>query len=126
MPSPLESSFYLLGAAVALGSGLAIQFIRGPAVRPAPRPVAAVHGVLGAAGLAALLLALRRGLPPSATGTAGFVPAAAILLGLALVAGLLIALAAWPRRRPAGVLVAIHASAAVAGFVVLWTVMSLG
>ena len=73
-----------------------------------------------------LLVALRRGLPPSAAGTTGFAPAAAILLGFALAAGLLIAVATYRRRRPAGLLVAIHVSLAVAGFVVLWTVMSLG
>jgi len=85
-----------------------------------------MHGTLGAAGLAALLRALRRGLPPSATGTAGFGPAAALLLGLALALGLAIAHAARRQRRPAGVLVAIHASVAIVGFVVLWTLIGLG
>jgi hypothetical protein len=84
-----------------------------------------VHGTLGAAGLAVLLFALNRGLPRSATGTTGFGPAAALLLGLALAAGLAIAFAAVRQRRPAGLLVAIHASLAVAGFVVLWTLVSL-
>ena len=123
MPFSLESAFYIVCAAVALGSGLAIQFIRGPMVRRPPRPVAAIHGVLGAAGLAALLEMLRHGLPPSAMGTTGFTPASAILFALALALGLLMALR---QRRPAGVLVAIHASLAIAGFVVLWTVVSLG
>jgi hypothetical protein len=82
-----------------------------------------VHGVLGTAGLAALLLALRAGLPPSAMGTEGFGPAAAGFVALAFVLGLAIALF---RRRPPGVLVAAHASLAIAGFVVLWTLASLG
>ena len=47
----------------------------------------------------------------------------ALLLGIALLLGLVIGLR---RRRPAGVLVAVHASMAIAGFVVLWTVVSLG
>lgn len=122
----LEAAFYILCAAVALGGGLAIHFMRGKELRRPPWPVPAVHGVLGAAGLAVLLFVLRRGLPPSAEGTAGFGPAAAVLLGLALAAGLGIALAACRGRRPPGLLVAVHASLAIGGFVVLWTVVSLG
>ena len=115
-------AFWLFCAAVALGGGLAIPYLRGSSRRP-PWPVAAIHAAFGAAGLAALLIAIRRGLPPSAMGTAGFAPAAAILLALALTLGVMFALR---RRRPAGVLVAVHASLAIAGFVVLWTVVSLG
>jgi LPXTG-motif cell wall-anchored protein len=69
------------------------------------------------------LLVLRNGLPPSAMGTTGFVPAAAMLLGIALLLGLVIGLRR--RRRPPGALVAVHASVAIAGFVVLWAVVSL-
>jgi len=65
-------------------------------------------------------------LPPSATGTTGFGPAAAVLVSVALMLGLAIAHAAWRRRRPAGVLVGIHVSVAVAGFVVLWALLGLG
>ena len=108
---------------VAIGGGLAIHFLRGPAVGRPPRPVLLGHGVLGIAGWALLLLALRRGIPPSAAGTTGFAPAAAVLLSVALLLGLAIGLR---RRRPAGLLVAVHASLAVAGFAVLWTVVSLG
>jgi hypothetical protein len=123
---PLELAFGLLCVAVAIGGGLAIHFLRGPAMRRPPWPIPFVHGMLGAVGLAALLVALNRGLPASATGTAGFGPAAALLLGLALAVGLVIAFAAARRQRPAGLLVAIHASLAIAGFVVLWTLVSLG
>jgi hypothetical protein len=112
--------------AVAVGGGLAIHFLRGKEMRRPPWPVAAVHGVLGIAGLAVLLLALRRGLPPSVEGIAGFGPAAAVLFALALAAGLGIALASLRGRRPPGLLVAIHASLAIVGFVLLWTVVSLG
>jgi hypothetical protein len=118
----IRTAFYVLCAAVALGCILAIPYLRGEAIR-LPWPAGAAHGTVGAAGLAMLVLVLCRGLPPSAMGTAGFAPAAAVFIALALVLGLIIAL--W-RRRPHGVLVAIHASLAVAGFVVLWTVVSLG
>lgn len=121
----INLAFYLCCAAVALGAGLAVHFLRGPALRRPPWPLPLAHGALGAAGLAALILALRRGLPASPWGTAGFGPAANVLLALALALGLAIALVGW-RRRPPGLLVAVHASIAVAGFVVLWTLVSLG
>ena len=124
--SELELAFYLVCAAVALGGGLALHFLRGREVARPPWPAAAAHGVLGAVGLAVLLLVLRQGLPPSAEGIAGFGPAAAVLLALALAAGLGIAFAARRGRRPPGLLVAVHAGVAIAGFVVLWAVVSLG
>ncbi|MGH7093816.1 MAG: hypothetical protein ACREFB_09815, partial [Stellaceae bacterium] len=87
--------------AALLGAVLVLPFLRGKATRRAPWPVVAVHGAIGATGLAVLLLALRRGLPPSTTGTAGFGPAAALLLAIALLHGLAIAGASLLRRRPA-------------------------
>jgi hypothetical protein len=122
MTFSLPLAFYLCCAAVAIGAGLAFPYFRG-AGRRLPWPIGAAHGALGTAGLTALLFVLRNGLPPSAMGTTGFAPAAAVLLGIALLLGLVIGLR---RRRPAGVLVAVHASVAIAGFVVLWTVVSLG
>lgn len=121
--SELEIAFYILCAAVVLGGGLAIHFMRGEEMRRPPWPIGVVHGALGAAGLASLLLVLRNGLPPSGMGTTGFASAAAVLLGIALLLGLVIGLR---RHRPHGLLVAVHASLAVVGFVVLWTLISLG
>jgi len=122
MTSNISGAFYILCTAVVLGCVLAIPYLRG-AARRWPWPVGALHGALGAVGLAALLLVLQHGLPTSSMGTAGFVPAAAVLLGIALLLGLVIGVR---RRRPPGVLMAVHASVAIAGFVVLWTVVSLG
>ena len=122
----MEIAFTILCVAVAIGLGLGIHHLRGPAAGRPPRFIPPVHGVVGAAGLALLLLALRRGVPPSAEGTAGFAPAAAMLFALALLIGLVMAALTWRGRRPPGVVVAVHAGAAIAGFVVLWTVVSLG
>jgi hypothetical protein len=118
----LDFSVWVLAAAVALGGVLALPY-RHRGLRRLPGAARLAHGGLGAAGLTLLLLALCRGLPPSTMGTTGFAPAAAVFFALALVLGLAIALF---RVRPAGVLVAFHAGLAIAGFVVLWTLLSLG
>ena len=122
MTSDLSLAFYLLSATVVLGSVLALPYLRVIA-RRLPWPVKLAHGVSGGVGLAVLLWALYRGLPPSAMGTTGFGPAAAVFIGLALILGVAIV---FFRVRPPGVLVAFHAGLAIAGFVVLWTLVSLG
>jgi hypothetical protein len=73
-----------------------------------------------------LVAALWQGVPVSGMGTVGFGPGAAVLFALALALGILIALASFGRRRPAATLVAVHASLAIAGLVVLWVLVSLG
>lgn len=123
---PLGLAFAILCGAVAIGAWLAIQRLRGATAGRPPWPAPFAHGALGTAGLAILIRVLRHGLPPSAMGTTGFGPAAALLLGLALALGLVIAYAASRQRRPAGLLVAIYASLAIAGFVALWTLVGLG
>ena len=121
----LDVALWLLGIAAVIGSGLAIQFLRGPAAARPNWLAPLVHGAFGAGGLAVLFVALSHGPPPSAMGTAGFGMAAALLLSLALALGLFVGYATFRRRRPAGLLVAVHASLAVAGFVALWTLVSL-
>ena len=116
----LKLGFALLCAAAAIGGLLAIAYLRGRPVRPR---LALLHGALGAAGLAALLRALRRGLPMSAMGTGGFGQAAALLLGLALALGVWFALR---RCRPAGALVGAHAGLAIAALVLMLTLVALG
>ncbi|HJU16577.1 MAG TPA: hypothetical protein VJ770_08895 [Stellaceae bacterium] len=121
----LTLSFAILCAAVPIGAGLAAAALRGAPAKPPPRLLPLVHGLLGAAGLAVLIAALHHGLPRTGMGTSGFGPVAAVLLGLAFVLGL--ALGALGRgRRPPGPLVGVHASLAIAGFVVLLALIALG
>jgi hypothetical protein len=115
----LRLAFGLLCAAAAIGGGLAVVYLRD---RPTPQALAALHGILGAASLALLLAAMRRGLPAHGMGTAGFGPTAAALLALALTLGFFFALR---RRRPAGALVGAHAGVAIAALVLLLTLVAL-
>lgn len=121
----LTLAFALLCGAAMLGAALAIRCLAGSPARPMPAALPPMHGLSGAAGLGALILALCHGLPESDLGIAGFGPIAVALLGSALAFGLAMIPAAWRRRRPAGTLVAAHAGLAIAGLVVLLTLVAL-
>ena len=121
----LGLAFGLLCVAAAIGCGLALRYLRAPRPKAVAAAIPIAHGAIGAASFAALLLALRRGLPPPAMGTAGFGVAAAVLLALALGFGLLLAHAAWRRQRPAGLIVGTHAALAIAALVLLLTLVAL-
>lgn len=121
----LHLAFAVLVAAALIGTGLAAFYLRGPSARRLSPALPLVHGALGAAGLGLLIVVLRHGLPPTDNGTADFGLIAATFFGLALVLGLLIASAAWRGRRAGGLVVATHASVAIAGIVVLAALVAL-
>jgi len=111
------AAFIVLAAAVALGGTLAVLYLNAPAAA-APWPLTALHGVAGLLGLSLLVLSLRG--PPRGMdqGVASFPPIAAVLIALAALAGATVLLAHQRKRRAAGPLIALHATLAVAGFVV--------
>jgi hypothetical protein len=114
----LLASFTLLLIAAALGSVLATLSFR-PEVPP-PAPIFGVlHGCLGAGGFAALLLAL--GGPPRglAIGAASFGVIAAVLLAVALLAGLAMLALRSRARQVSGLIIGIHATIAISGIVIL-------
>jgi hypothetical protein len=121
----IDAAFYILSAALVIGAGLAIFYMRGAEAKPPHWIILLAHGGLGAAGLIVLLASLRRGLPATGMGISGFGPAAAGLFALALALGLMLAGASWRNRRPAGALVGAHATCAIAGFVVLLALIAL-
>lgn len=122
----LGLSFWLLCGASLLGCGLLVLYLRGPTAPPPRVAWRAVHVAAGIASLAALLMALRQGLPPTGMGTAGFGMAAAIVLVAALACGLLIARSEWQRRRPVELLVGLHAGIAITGLCLLLTLVAVG
>jgi hypothetical protein len=115
-------AFAILCGAAIIGSGLAVLYLRG---KPVPGVVLAVHAALGVASIIALRIALRGGLPQTGMGTAGFGRAATVLLALAFLIGLRIAWLGWRRRRPSELLVGAHALFAVAGLVLVLSLVAL-
>jgi hypothetical protein len=115
----LITAFVVLAPSLLLGSALAILHLRAEGAAAAPWPLAALHGLGAIAGLGCLVLALRgppRGLDQ---GTASFGIIAASLIALAAVSGAAFLATHLFKRRPARILIGIHATLAVSGFVVL-------
>jgi len=115
----LNAAFYLLAVAVVLGALLAVMHFAKAGKGLPPWPLAALHALLALGGFALLLLALQGPPRGASQGTASFGIIAAALFALAaLVAGGL--LAGRLRQRPPGTtLIGIHATLAIAGFVIL-------
>jgi hypothetical protein len=100
--------------------------LRTEGAKPPPWPLALLHVIFAIGGLACLVLALRgppRGLDQG-TGSFGIIAAALIVMA-ALVGGWMLA-ARIIKRRPAGILIAIHATLAVGGFVILTAYLFAG
>jgi hypothetical protein len=115
----LIGAFVVLAAAVALGTALAVLYLRGERAAAAPILLTTLHGLFGLGGFACLLLALRgpaRGLDQ---GTGAFGVVAAVLLAAAALAGLWVLFVHHVRKRRAGTLIGLHATLAVSGFVIL-------
>jgi hypothetical protein len=115
----LVAAFVILTGAVLLGAGLAGLHLRSEGRAAAPWPLAALHGLLAIGGLSCLALALRgppRGLDQ---GTASFGMISMTLIALAALVGLGLLSAHILKRRVPGIMIGIHATLAVSGFVVL-------
>lgn len=121
----LTNAAYVLIGAVTLGALLAVVQLQAVGKPPVPWPVAMLHGLLGIAGLTLMLLA------PAAShavqaGAGGFRAIAAVLLGLALLAGGLILRARIARRPLSFGLVGVHALLAISGVVLLGAYLAAG
>jgi hypothetical protein len=119
----LKLAVIAFGLVVLLGGTLAIQIMRAPARQPS-RVLAWLHGIV-ALGSYGVLLAALTGPPPAdslrgaATGTQSFGLVAALLLVLALLLGILALALHLVRKRMPGIAIGVHASVAIAGYVIL-------
>ncbi|MGB6748371.1 MAG: hypothetical protein WBE51_10215 [Xanthobacteraceae bacterium] len=119
MPDMLAAAFTILTIAVALGAVLAVLHLRTNKSATPPWPLGALHGILALAGLGCLAVALRgppRGLQQ---GTASFGIIAAVLFVLAAFLGARLLAARIFKKPIGGGTIAIHATLAVSGFVIL-------
>ncbi|WP_428486813.1 hypothetical protein [Rhodopila sp.] len=120
----LTLAVYLLSIAAVAGLILVLWHLR--ATETASRPpliVGIAHGIVGAAGLAALLLALRGPPRDVAMGAGSFGTTAAWLLAAAVATG--VALLVLRRKGPA-VMMTIHAGVAFTGYVLFLAWSALG
>jgi len=121
----LIAAFVILAVAVLLGSVLAVLHLQTESTTP-PWSLAALHGLFAIGGLSCLALALRgppRGLDQ---GVASFGIIATLLITLAaLIGAALLATRIFKTRIP-GIMIGIHATLAVGGFVILAAYVLVG
>jgi hypothetical protein len=113
------AAFIIVAITVLSGSALGVMHLQSEGRTTPPCLLAALHGIFGIGGFGCLVLALRgpaRGLDQT-IGSFGMIATALIalaaLLGVSFIATRLL------KRRPAGILIGIHATLAVSGFVIL-------
>jgi hypothetical protein len=115
---------WLLTIAVAAGIGLGMWHLRATDAASRPPTVAGIaHGVVGAVGLVALLLALRGPARGVAEGVGSFGVTSAWLIAAALLAGVVVYVR---RRKGPAVTMAVHSGIAITGYVLLLAWNSLG
>jgi hypothetical protein len=115
----LDLATWIIAFAAAAGSLLAAGRLRpaGPMARP--RALVASHLVLALGGYGLLVAALRGPARGAGAGTQSFGLVAAVALALAALLGLVMFTLAGRGRRVPALLVGVHATLAVSGFVVL-------
>jgi hypothetical protein len=122
----LTVAFVILGAAVLLGSVLAVLYLRTEGAVPAPWPLAALHGLVAVGGLFCLALALRGPLRGVEQGTSSFGIIAVTLIGSAAFIGVGSLVTHLLKRRLPGILIGIHATLAVGGVAILAAYVFVG
>lgn len=115
-------SLWVVSAAALLG--LILTLLYGTGRRRGLRIAGPVHGLVGASGFALLVFALRGPARGAAYGVSGFGTLAAVLLGCAVLLGLLV-LRARLRRRDPMLVIGVHATLAIFGLVLLAAYVSV-
>lgn len=116
--STLIAAFAVLGIAVVLGAALFVRHLRNAPGGATAWRLAALHGLIGIAGLVCLLFALRH--PPlrADQGAAGFGAISAVMIALAALFGAGIFVIRLTNKG-VGAMIGIHATIAIGGFVIL-------
>lgn len=114
----LSLAIYVLGLTVLLGASLAFFALRRPGRKP-PRILATLHGIAALLGYLLLLWALQGPTRGIATGTQSFGLVAAVLLLVAALLGIASVALHLRRRHLPGLWLGLHASVAIAGYVIL-------
>jgi hypothetical protein len=113
------AAFIIIAIVVLLGAVLGALHLQTEGRASPPWLLAALHGLLGIGGLGCLVFALcgpaRR--LDQATGSFGIIAVA--LIALASLLGISFMVTRQRKGRPAGILIGIHATLAVSGFVIL-------
>jgi hypothetical protein len=115
----------LLGFALLGGAGAAIA-ARLRSAKASPAWLAYAHGGVAIAGYALLLVALPGAQRGQETGTQSFGAVSAALIGAAVLAALAMLRARLRKRPVGGLVIGIHATLAVSGFVLLAVYVALG
>jgi hypothetical protein len=113
------AAFLIVAAAVLSGSMLGVLNLRSEGRSAAPWLLAALHGLLGIGGLACLILALRGPAHELNQAIGSFGIIGAVLIALAALLGVSFMMTRLLKGRPPGILIGIHATLAVGGFVIL-------
>lgn len=122
----LVAAFTILSVVVFLGSVLAHLHSQTGNRTEWHWPLATLHGLFAVAGLECLVLALVRSPRGLDQGNASFGIGAAALIVLAALVGLSFLVTPVLKGRHAGILIGIHATLAVSGFVVLAAYVFVG
>ena len=122
----LVAAFTILSVVVLLGSVLAHLHSQTGNRTEWHWPLATLHGLFAVAGLECLFLALARSPRGLDQGNASFGIGAAALLALAALLGLSFVVTKVLKGQYAGILMGIHATLAVSGFVVLAAYVFVG
>ena len=110
----LEVAVWVVGAAVLLGVGLSAFYLAERPIQGAARWASVVHGLVGVGGAGLTAAAVMGAADPQGLGRI-----ALVLLGAALLGATVIVVSNVRRRRPGGLVVALHAIAAVSAAVIL-------
>lgn len=111
----LEAAFWILGMTVAAGLALGCFYLQERPIRGWARWTSVGHGLLGVTGSTLFFASMAAG----ASDRSGMGQAATALLVGTLIGAAVVMVAQVRRRRPSGLVVAVHATLGVAGYVIL-------